>query len=450
MYTFQDYSKETDKLDFLRRLISNHEAAQPVKMAKQADLYDRQQNTGIAKFYRMVSDAAGRQEIDRGVAQNHIASNFFAQLNNQRCMYSLGNGIFFSANGEKDEIKESLGSKFDTDLRTVAYKALIHGCAFGFWNMNRLYCFPITEFAPLWDEENGTLRAGVRYWRLQPDKPLYAVLYEEDGYTKYVSESKGGIDLKLLDEKRAYKQTVISAPMVDEAVVGSENYSALPIVPMWGSRLKQSTLVGMKGDIDAYDIVMSGFANDLQDCAEMYMLVENYGGMSNNELADFKNKLKYFHIANIDSSEGGRVSPVTNEIPYAARKEMLDQLRSKMYEDFGVLDVHTVEAGATNDHIEAGYQTMDIAADDFEYQIIEFVQQILALQGIDATPLFKRNKISNMAETVDMVIKEAPYLDTATILNKLPNITVDEIPNILDMLDAANENRFAAEEGGEE
>ena len=48
-------------------------------------------------------------------------------------------------------------------------------------------------------------------------------------------------------------------------VVGEENYSALPIVPLWGSRLKQSTLVGNRQAIDSYDLVYSGFADDLRD-----------------------------------------------------------------------------------------------------------------------------------------------------------------------------------------
>src|SRR5699024_6201151 len=115
------------------------------------------------------------------------------------------------------------------------------------------------------------------------------------------------------------------------------------------------------------------------------------------------------------------------EIPYNARKEYLDMIRSGIYEDFGALDVHTVAAGATNDHIDAAYQPMDEEASDFEYQVSEFVQQLLKLMGIEDRPVFKRSRISNQAEQVSMVVQEAQWLDQETILRKLPNVRPDEV-----------------------
>jgi hypothetical protein len=120
----------------------------------------------------------------------------------------------------------------------------------------------------------------------------------------------------------------------------------------------------------------------------------------------------------------------------------LDDIRAGIYEDFGGLDVHTVAAGATNDHIDAAYQPMDEEADDFEYQACEFIQQILALMGIEDTPIFKRNRISNEKEQVEMVMLEANYLDDETILSKLPNITPDEVAHILARKDIEDMDRF--------
>ena len=104
--------------------------------------------------------------------------------------------------------------------------------------------------------------------------------------------------------------------------------------------------------------------------------------------------------------------------------------------------MHTVAAGATNDHIDAAYQPLDEEADDFEYQIIKFVQQVLALIGIEDTPVFKRNRISNQMEQVQMVTMEAQYLDDETILGKLPNVSVDEIPDIMRRRGVESMTRF--------
>ena len=62
--------------------------------------------------------------------------------------------------------------------------------------------------------------------------------------------------------------------------------------------------------------------------------------------------------------------------------------------------------------------------------------------GIEDAPVFKRTRISNQKEQVDMVMSEAQYLDHETILRKLPNISPNEVPAIKERLDAENEDRM--------
>ena len=455
LLTFQDFEKSDDKMAFMVRAITEHELSPLCRTARDADLYDRQKNKTIYNYVQTIFSLTGQPIEDFTASNNKIASNFFHRLNTQRCTYLLGNGVSFTNKREErnkdgrmvtvDTTREALGPKFDTDLKDIGYKSLIHGVAFGFWNVDRLHVFPVTEFVPFWDEETGALRAGIRYWRLTPDKPMMAVLYEEDGYTKYKSDDGEELSFHVVQDKRAYRITIQHTEVDGDLIVGEDNYSSLPIVPLWGSKLKQSTLVGMQHSIDSFDLIRSGFANDLTDCAQIYWIIENCGGMSDDELARFRDRLKITHIANVDT-DNSKATPYTQEIPYQARKEYLDQIRSGIYEDFGGLDVHSVEAGSTNDHLEAAYQPLDEEADDFEYQICEFVQQILALIGIDDTPVFKRNKISNEKEQVEMVMMEANYLDDETILRKLPNISPDEVANILARKDAESQSRFVRED----
>ena len=47
-----------------------------------------------------------------------------------------------------------------------------------------------------------------------------------------------------------------------------------------------------------------------------------------------------------------------------------------------------------------------------------------------------------MTEQVQMVMMEAEYLDDETLLSKLPNITVDEIPVIMERKAADSMDRF--------
>lgn len=454
MLTYQDFEKESNKLDFIVRAIDQHILSDEYKIAKMADEYDKQRNVTISNYIQTIFTLTGTPIEDFTASNNKICSNFFHRLNTQRNTYLLGNGVSFTDHKEKgvddngeevtiDLTKNKLGPKFDTALKKAGYKALTHGVVYGFWNVDKLHVFPLTEFVPLYDEDDGTLRAGIRFWRLDADKPLKVVLYEEDGYSKYASkEGKGNTQLVETQPKKSYITNYVHTDIGGDVVIGEQNYGSLPIVPFYGSDLHQSTLVGMREAIDSFDLIRSGFANDLTDCSQIYWIIENAGGMTDANLAQFRDRLKINHIANADTGSGAKVTPYSQEIPFQARKEYLDEIRAGIYEDFGALDVHTISAGATNDHIDAGYQPMDEEADDFEYQVCEFIQQILALIGIEDTPVFKRNRISNEKEQVEMVLLEANYLDDETILSKLPNITPDEVSHILARKGAEEYDQF--------
>lgn len=452
LLTYQDFLEagDTNREAFVLEAIRRHQVSKAYRTAVDADLYDKQQNKTINNYVQKIFDLTGSKLVDFTASNAKIASNFFHRLNTQRVMYSLGQGVSFidvDESGEEDTTKEALGPHFDHDLQDLAYKALIHGVCFGFWNLDRMYVFPFTEFAPIWDEYDGTLKAGARFWRLDPSRPMQVVLYEEDGYTRFETrQDANGSDsehLVMTGEKRPYIERVAYTPADGiEQVIGGENYSALPVVPMWGSKLHQSTLVGMRASIDSYDLIRSGFANDLTDCAQIYWLVSNAGGMDDTDLQRFLDRLRLNHVALVDSDDGGNAQAYTQEVPYNARKEYLTMIRDGIYEDFGALDVHTVAAGATNDHIDAAYQPMDEEASDFEYQVSEFIQQLLKLMGIDDQPVFKRTRISNQKEQVDMVVAEAQWLDQETILKKLPNISPDEVQAILDRLDEEDQDRM--------
>lgn len=463
MITYQDYLKAVVNPDgsvseeklagFIAYAIGAHKASDDYEIAKTADLYDRQKNKTINEYVRTIFTLAGAPVEDYTASNNKISSNFFHRLNTQRCTYSLGNGLSF-ANDPDGKKKDALGIKFDKAVFDAGYKALIHKVSFGFWNLDKLHVFPFTEFCPLWDEQDGTLKAGIRFWQIDDTKPLSAVLYEIDGYTRFESVEKSDngtgkqTELHVVGEKRPYKFIVRFNEAGDEEIVGESSYSALPIVPFWGSKLHQSTLVGMQQAIDSFDLIRSGFANDLTDCAQIYWLISNYGGMTEDDLARFRDRMKIHHI--VEAPGEGGVQPYTQDIPYGARKAYLDDIRSGIYEDFGGLDVHSVDAASTNDHLEAAYQPMDENADDFEYQCIEFVQQILVIAGLgEDTPVFKRNKISNQMEQVQMVMMETEYLDEETVLNKLPNITPDEVREILRRKDAEDMDRFGSEDEDE-
>lgn len=456
MYTYQDFEAcpEEDRPKFLLSVIAAHQSSETYKEAVLADEYDAQRNRTVIEFTRKVFSTEGVKVDDPTASDYRICSNFFHRLCTQRVMYSLGNGVSFvqpSEDGEGaavDEVKELLGGEaLDFTMLQAGVHAVEHGITFLLWDLDRLVEFPVTEFAPLWDEVDGRLRAGVRWWRIDDSRPMTVVLYEEEGVTRFRTTKDNA--LERLGERRAYVTEIASTPAGGDEVVGERNYGPLPVVPMYGNRLAQSALVGMREAIDSYDLIRSGFADDLQDCAEIWWTVGNAGGMTDSDLARFRDRLKYLRIASVDTDAGQVASPYTQDMPFQARQAYLATIRSEIYESFGALDVHAVAAGATNDHIDAAYQPMDENAADFEHWVAEALRQVLRLQGVDDSPVFKRNRISNQKEQVDMVVEEAQWLDHATVLRKLPNVTPEEAAAILSAEQDEEVSRFTDEASGE-
>ena len=453
MKTYQDWieaKKNGETLDFIRAAIEEHRSSKEYKTALDADEYEAERNVTVMEFIKTMFTATGEKVEDFTATNSKMASNFFHKLTTQRCSYSLGNGISFPTaqqqvvNGQTvtvDTVKERLGKTFDTVLYWAAKYALNHGVSFLMWNLDHARFFKLTEFVPLYDEEDGRLKAGFRFWSLDwGSRPVTVVVYEPEGYTKYRTKKGGkGLDLVEAEPIRGYVANFDHTEADGDVLTGYSNYSDIPIVPLWGNTHHQSDLVGMRGKIDVYDLVSSGFADTVQECAEIYWIIGNAMGMNDADIAKFRDRLKLQHIAVADM-DNSPVTPHTQEIPVTANEVLLSRTRAQIYEDYGAIDVHTIAAGATNDHIDCAYQSMDDEADDFEYQIIQAVQGILTLLGIEDTPIFKRNRVSNQTEQTNMVMMAADHLDEETLLNKLPFLTVDEVYKV-----QANKDREMAE-----
>lgn len=442
MKTYQDLQEAQkggakDLMSFLLGAINDHKSSDMYKTAVEADLYMRQLNPTITNYVKYIYDIAGEAVPDVYSANHKCTSNFFQRFVTQENQYLLGNGVTF----ENEKTKEKLGgADFDKVLQFAGEAALVGGISFGFYNYDKVELFKITEFVPLWDEENGSLSAGIRFWQIDPQKPLRVVLYELDGYTNYMK--RNGKDFEELHPKKTYKQKVRHSEIDGTEIYDSGNYFKIyngenlplfPIVPFWGNPEHQSEITGIRTQIDAYDLIKSGFANDLDDASMIYWTISNAGGMDDIDLAKFVQRLKTVHAANADNSDDATIQSHTTEVPYQSREVYLTRLENDMYNDFMALNVRGMSAGNnTATAIEAAYEPMNNKADRYEYCAIQFIQGLLELAGVEDTPAFKRSKLVNMTEETNMILAAANYLDDETILNHLPFLSVDEVKDVLE------------------
>ena len=88
-------------------------------------------------------------------------------------------------------------------------------------------------------------------------------------------------------------------------------------------------------------------------------------------------------------------------------------------------------AQKTTQEIQAAYQAQDNKCADFEYFIIDFVQKILELAGIDDNPTFNWNRVVNQSEQTQMILSAANYLSDEMIIKKLPFLTPEEAKEVI-------------------
>jgi SPP1 family phage portal protein len=429
MYTYQDLISipEDDakrRMDFVKSVISQHKTTEAYKMAVMGCEYNAKRNTGIMNYQKTLRRLDGREVPDRWSPNHKTTRNFFAYFTTQQNQYLLGNGVTWN----EERTAEVLGDDFDTQLQRAGKMALVQGESFGFFNLDHLEVFGLTEFAPLYDEENGALRAGVRYWQVDPQKPLRATFYEEDGYTNYIwnerpEEAKGEDNGRILTEKTAYILKVRTSEADGDEIYDGENYPAFPIVPLWANEEKQSELVGIQEQIDAYDLIKNGFLNDL-DTAQIYWILKGAGGMDDTDLVRFLDRIHTTKMASLDDDQSAE--PVTVQIPYDAREKLLERIERDLYKDYMALNVDEIKGGAvTATQIEAAYEPLNSKADMYEYQVIKFIKGILEVAGIEDDPSFTRSRLVNVNESISSVLQAGEYLDEQYMTEKILNILGD-------------------------
>lgn len=461
---------EQKRIDFVYSAIQKHKKTDLYQTAVLADEYDRQRNRTILQYEKTVTNVFGKIVPDKWSPNHKTTCGFFPYFLTQQNQYLLGKGIQWAGkvfvvpegtpeavrklvwdNPEKGEYhdewqvsvdmgtSDKLGNDFDLRLKEAGRAALSGGVSFGFWNLDHLEVFKVLEYTPLFDEEDGAMKAGIRFWQVASDKPLRATLYELDGYTDIIwnKNDKGNYEGQIFNPKRPYKRISTMTAAEGNIIYDGENYPTFPIVPLWANPHRQSELVGIQEQIDAYDLVKNGFLNDI-DTAQLYWIIKGAGGMDVPELERFLEQLQMNHVVNVDDGQDAEAHTV--EIPYAARETILNRIKSDLYHDYGALDVENLSGAATATEILAAYEPMDEKADQYEACVHQFLHGILEIIGVEDEPIFTRSVMINKAEDIQTVLSASEYTGDEYTTKKVLSILGDsDQANVILMQKEADE-----------
>lgn len=444
-YTYQDWLAESPgkRVEKLKTIIGSYTASPEFKRALEAQSYFRGENTSVAM--KTISQAHAVETKDESgrtrkktalqeIAGNRIASNFLFRFVTQQNQMLLGNGVTL----DSTDMKKRLGYGFDHAMEQAGENALLHGVCWGFWNVDHLEVIPAASdaqsgFVALLDERTGDAMVGLHFWRLDSSRPLYVRVFEVDGITEYREAKDGLVEVQ---SKQAYRQTV-RRDNAGEEVTRQENYDRLPVIPLFANSEQRSEFTtSIKSKIDAYDRILSDFADNLDRANDVYWVLNNFGGTTD-DIAEMLAEISRIRaVANFSDGTGSSstAEPHTIEVPYAARQKALEILEKALYQDYMALSMDELTGGSlTNVAIEAARTNLNLKCDRYEWQCFRFVQQVLALIGVQTERIvFKRQEIVNKSEIVTDIYAMRGDIDHRTALKLNPYIQQEEIDQIVD------------------
>ncbi len=378
-------------------------------------------NPTINRYEKIIYDMQGRIHTDMWTANHKLASRFFGMAVDQEVSYLLGNGVTFA----EKETPEKLCPDFDQEVMDAAREAKIAGVSFGFWDLTHLRVFSLLEFVPLYDEEDGAMKAGIRFWQVAQDKPLRATLYELDGFTEYFQPKNKSMEV--MQEKRSYKLVIRKAEVGETEIYDGGNYPSFPIVPLKNNRHCLSEIAGKRNTIDALDLASSNMVNNVDEGNLIYWVLSNCNGMDDLDDAKFVERLKTTHVAHANGDDGAKVESKTIEAPYEGTSSTIDMLKKKLYEDFLAFDSSAISTTSNQSAtaIKASYIPLDLKTDKFEAEVTRFIVEILRIAGIDDKPSYTRSQIINKLEEIQALLMGAAYYDDEYITKKLLTINGD-------------------------
>lgn len=414
----KDNIRET--VNFVLSAINDHKQSAEYKIALEAEEYNAQRNPTIRKYQKLLYTITGSAIPDNFSANYKITSNFFHFFIVQEVQYLLGNGVSW----DRDETGSKLGADFDTRLQELAKNSLCGGSSFGFWNLDHLEVFKITEFVPLYDEEDGALKAGIRFWQIANNKPLRATLYEPDGYSDFIWRI--GNEAEQIGTKMPYIVRYKVSQADGVRIYDGQNYPSFPIIPLYGNPEHQSELVGLKESVDCFDLIKSAYANNVDESSLIFWTIENAGGMDDYDLQKFRERIKTLHAAAL-TEDGAHPEAHSIETPYESHEALLNRIKSDLFRDAMALDPTEISGGAvTATQIKAAYEPLDSKCNEFEYCIHDFLKSLMSLVGIEGeNPTFTRSRLVNVSEEVETILQSAEHLPQEYVTRKLLDLLGD-------------------------
>lgn len=411
--------------------------------------YDGDQ--AVTRRRRLALDDDGKPVELKHLPNHRLVHNLYAKMVDQKTNYSFGRPFSFDTENAAyaQALSDVLGARFRRTMRTVGEGAWIGGKAwlYPYYEGGELAFkrWPADEVLPFWaDADHTILDAAIHVYAVQ--------VYDETEQVKTVVKVEvmhgGGVDCFVRREDGTLEpdDAARSGPYITETdpVTGREtayNWQRIPLVCFKSSHHELPLLSRVKCLQDAYNDILSNFANQMEeDVHNTVLVIRNYDG---EDLGRFRANLAAYGAIKVRSYEGceGGVDTLTLEVNAENYKVLLALLKDAIVENARGYDAKDERMGGNPNqmNIQSMYSDIDLDANGIEMEfqasmeeLLWFVDQHLAntgkgsFAGSEAKVIFDRDVLINETEAINNCKASVGILSNETIVKMHPWVSDPE------------------------
>lgn len=183
----------------------------------------------------------------------------------------------------------------------------------------------------------------------------------------------------------------------------NHSWDKVPFIPLYNNSDQTTDLEPIKELIDSYDLVKSGWCNDLEEFDNLVYIIKGYQGLSEQskqELSELTMLVKNIRESNVITTEiDGAVSTLKAEIPVEAKEKFLQITRREIfYFGEGVdLDSDKFANAPSGVALQFLYTALDLKADrtilELQIMLKEFMWFIVQYINMTKNKKFDYNQI---------------------------------------------------------
>lgn len=426
---------EKSNIDVVKGLIKNRAAWHRlhVKHCQEADRYYKNENDILRYGVR------GRDSGPLRNADNRIPRNFHGLLVNQKAAYMFTAPPLFDVGNASDnkKIADTLGDSYPKICKDLCVNASNHECAWlHYWiDETGRFCYAVVDsqqIIPIYcNDLDHALIAVLRTYKdidFSTGKEITIWEYWDREHCCSYYRKSSTISITGLSEYTIFPGFPEDGTS-EKGNVYAHGLEQVPFIPFCNNNVSTNDLKNIKPLIDAYDMVFSGFLNDLEDIQEVIFVLTNYGGEDKKE---FIEDLKKYKMVKLDDDGAGAektgLDTLTISIPIEAREKFLEITRKAIFEQGQGVDPDPQKFGNTSgEALKHLYSLLDLKAGLMETEFREgfgkLVRAICRHLGIECNQIIQtwtRTAIRSESELAEICSKSVGIISDKTILKNHP------------------------------